>query len=108
MQALKTLSNKIETNESGCVQSIVRVKNGFKNIKDWNHVENCNYTDLKLNIVIFNAETNESMICELQLSVFVDLILLFAILILFFPFSFLFVLHVGMVCMHQFLAYFIN
>ena len=57
----------VKNGKCGCVIQIVRIKNGFTNILNWDNVNSCEYCDIKLNVIIFDKETNQSMIGEIQL-----------------------------------------
>ena len=50
-----------------CVTEILRIKNGFGDILNWKSIQDCEYCDLKLNIVVFDENANNSMIAEVQL-----------------------------------------
>ena len=51
--------------ELSCVKDILRIKNGFKNILNWKNKYDCQYVDIKLNLLICNKNGN-SIIGEIQ------------------------------------------
>ena len=65
--ALNEFIIKVNKSDSGCVQRILRVKNGFKAVLNWNHLNDAEYCDLKINVVIFDKEMKQSMVAEIQL-----------------------------------------
>ena len=53
--------------ENGCcISEIVRLKNGFNDILNWKSMNNCQYCDVKLNVIIVK-DNKISMIDEIQL-----------------------------------------
>ena len=60
-------SNNSNNNDTDCcVTDIVRLKNGFNNILNWQNIMDCEYCDVKANVVIYDASSNISMIGEIQ------------------------------------------
>ena len=49
-----------------CVIDVLRLKNGFNEILDWNDINDANYVDLKLNVLIHDSFTNINIIGEIQ------------------------------------------
>ena len=66
LSVIKYFIDKIEANEAGCVIGIARIKNGFKNIIHWKEIKDCNYCDIKINVIIYDSLTNTSQIGEIQ------------------------------------------
>ena len=64
----------------GCFVSIVRIKNMFNEIKQWdmNDLSHCHYCDLKANCLI--QVNNKKMIVEVQVKCFIVLILFLSII----------------------------
>ena len=58
--------NTNDDNKETCIKDIVRIKNGFKNIRDWKGVNDCGYCDIKMNLIIYDEFTNISQIGEIQ------------------------------------------
>lgn len=54
----------IDNNNAMCIKKVLRVKNGFKSIKEWKSAEHANYVDIKFNVVI--EYNNQCIIGELQ------------------------------------------
>ena len=50
----------------GCIRSIIRIKNGFNDILEWKSYNDCNYCDVKYNIIVYDKLTEQNMICEVQ------------------------------------------
>ena len=67
LKGLKRLDNLIKSKKSGCIIEILRIKNGFSDIKDWKRTTDANYKDVKLNIVIHDTQSGQSIIGEIQL-----------------------------------------
>ena len=51
---------------SRIIIDIVRVKNGFNQVLNWQNSRDCGYCDLKLNVIIYNKDTKRSTIGEIQ------------------------------------------
>ena len=51
---------------SFCVTEIIRVKNGFNDIVRWKSENDANYCDVKLNVIIFDKQTNRAILGEIQ------------------------------------------
>ena len=49
-----------------CIREICRIKNGFEQILKWNSFKDCNYCDIKFNVIIYDKDTKQSQICEIQ------------------------------------------
>ena len=58
--------DKINKGEIDCLTKIVRMKNGFADIKNWKSFVDAHYCDLKINVIYRNREENCSMIVEIQ------------------------------------------
>ena len=58
--------DKINNKEIPELISIVRIKNGFKNILSWKNFNDAEYCDVKFNVIYFDKDTNKSMIVEIQ------------------------------------------
>ena len=56
----------VEKNEIKCISKILRVKNGFKNILNWKSLNDCEYVDIKINVLFNNKENTQSQIVEIQ------------------------------------------
>ena len=68
MIALKAFMNKVKNLQAGCVIKILRIKNGFGDMLDWESEKDANYKDLKLNLLIVNKlNNNQCVVGELQL-----------------------------------------
>ena len=63
---LNKLVNDVKNGKIECIEEIVGIKNGFHKVNGWNKVTNCQYCDLKLNVVIWDPQTNTSMVVEIQ------------------------------------------
>lgn len=59
--------NGENSKNAGCLREIVRIKNGFSDIKNWKNESQCDYKDIKLNVIIYDETTDQSMIVEIQL-----------------------------------------
>ena len=55
-----------DSNNSGAIWDIVRIKNGFQGIKNWQSVVDAQYCDIKLNVIYYDRDSKTSMICEVQ------------------------------------------
>ena len=49
-----------------CVIKIMRIKNGFKNNVLWNSFEDCEYVDVKVNVLIYDKFSKQSQVAEIQ------------------------------------------
>ena len=68
LNGLNYLYQEIKINKNGgCVTDILRIKNGLKQIVNWKSSKDCGYCDIKLNLLVYDASTNTSMIAEIQL-----------------------------------------
>ena len=61
------LINSISTTKEVCIKDIVSIKNGLKNIDDWKRVDDCQYCDIKMNLIIYHEFIKMSQICEIQI-----------------------------------------
>ena len=68
LQSLNQFIDEIESNKIESITKILRIKNGFSSILNWNdkNIEDCNYVDLKMNVIFCNKNKTESQIVELQ------------------------------------------
>ena len=57
---------KIGNGEIECIDSVIRIKNGFRNVLSWKSMMDCQYCDMKLNIVIIDKNNESSVIGEIQ------------------------------------------
>lgn len=67
--ALKKQDSNVSDTENrscGCIVDVVRIKNGFNDILSWQSVRDGQYCDVKFNVIIYNSDTNESQIGEVQ------------------------------------------
>ena len=53
-------------NELYSVIKVIRIKNGFSNMRNWKNINDADYCDIKLNIIIYDKKSNTSVIGELQ------------------------------------------
>ena len=61
--------DKVKNKQGGLVADILRIKNGFKKIPKWresDEIENYNYVDIKLNILINSEDGNTALVGECQ------------------------------------------
>ena len=70
-QFIQIIENNKSKNKNGgqsltCVIDILRIKNGFSNVQNWIKIKDCQYVDIKLNVLIYDSESNVSIIGELQ------------------------------------------
>ena len=66
LESLEEFTKRVEEGTCGCVVSILRVKNGFQSVAKWKSYQDCDYCDLKLNVLISNKSKTASIIGELQ------------------------------------------
>ena len=66
LEALDDFQTKIKQNFFITIKSIVRIKNGFNAIKQWKSMNNAEYCDLKLNVIILDPINRINMIGEIQ------------------------------------------
>ena len=64
MAGVKFFVGKINAGRGGCIRKIVRIKNGFRNIKNWKKLSDYGYCDLKFNVLVSNNDI--SVIGEIQ------------------------------------------
>ena len=64
INGVKEFCKLVNNGKIRCISSIVRVKNGFKEIETWNDLSEFGYRDLKINILITND--NIAVCGELQ------------------------------------------
>ena len=69
LAGIKNFRDKIDNGEIKCLKSIVRIKNGFKNISSWKSFNDAEYCDIKFNVIYTNNDTTkqeETQIVEIQ------------------------------------------
>ena len=65
--ALIRVMSLVKNGECGCVIDILRIKNGFNNILKWDNVNDSGYVDVKINVLIQDIKSKQTMIGEIQL-----------------------------------------
>ena len=65
LAGVKNFINAVNNGESKIIRSVARIKNGFAKILDWKSAKDCQYCDIKINVVVSNDEGSQ-MICEIQ------------------------------------------
>ena len=59
---MSELKERIVSKKAGCIVDIARIKNGLSQIKEWETADDCQYRDVKFNVIIMDPVTKQSMI----------------------------------------------
>ena len=68
LDAVEFVIDEIENKKIESITQILRIKNGFNNILNWDgkNIEEYNYVDLKMNVIFNDKNNKESQIVEIQ------------------------------------------
>ena len=65
-RVIRKFQKMIESKETRCIKSILRTKNGFEQIGSDLTIDECDYRDIKMNVLISNRDGSEQVIGEIQ------------------------------------------
>ena len=66
LNGLNCFVDAVNNKKSECLVEIVRIKNGFSDISNWESFEDAEYCDIKLNVIYLNEMKTEAQIVEIQ------------------------------------------
>ena len=63
---LTAFIDKVNKGDCECVTEIIRIKNSFSGVLNWKSFKDCQYVDLKLNVIVHDKDRNVSIVGEVQ------------------------------------------
>ena len=66
LYSINKFVEKINNLQGKCLIKILRIKNGFKDILNWKSHNDCEYKDIKINVIVYDKLGNQSQVGEIQ------------------------------------------